>query len=55
MANKIASFSAAEPILEKARVRANLTERGNFSAYIEKLIIRDLQRAATDGKRRVGK
>lgn len=40
--NENASFSADKTVIQKARARANETERGNFSAYIEKLILRDL-------------
>lgn len=43
---KVASFSASEVVLDKARKRANETERGNFSAYVERLIIADLYRSA---------
>lgn len=49
--NENASFSADKSVIQKARARATETERGNFSAYIEKLILRDLHANATAKKK----
>lgn len=49
-----ASFTADKTVLREARAIANETERGNFSAYIEKCLIRGA-REAKAAKRREAK